>query len=325
MKHRIVAIPFVVFFLYGAAYAQGAVEPFDVGSCADIEAYMGMDYSNVSQSPKTSRHFLSKVCIANDKSWFDGPDRVEGFSATIDFGTEGGMYEVIDQANRSSMRSALTMGRLAEMVPFELGVEAFSIMSKLNATTTSPMPHADFIQGSGYGLDSDATSLAEMPNGRWITFLHAYQAFDLIAEIVNVSAASLGETAVVLQRNAGKADRLITPEWAEGFEWRDLQLGLTVTEGTLSASVSFDIANPKTPEARDPKSFDSASIRMTEIIGRGIESQNGGLIIGQGAGYMDARTDEGAQQTHLIWFSIVSFRIPDEIPDTMVNQFLSYF
>jgi hypothetical protein len=325
MNYYIIATSFVVHILCGNAYAQGTVEPFDVESCTELEAYVGMDYLNVSQSPKPSRHFLSTVCIAKDKSWFDGPDRVDGFSATIDFGAEGGMYEVIDQANRSSMRSALTMGSLAEMVPFELGVEAFSVGVKLNATTTGPMPDADLIQGYGYGLDSGVTPLAKMPDGRWVIFLHAYQASDLKSEIVNVSAASLGETAVVLHRNADEIDRLITPKWAEGFEWRGLQLDITVTEGAPSGSVAFDITNPKIPEARDPKGFDSASIRMTEFIGRGVESRNGGLIIGQGAGHMDARIDEGTQQTHLVWFSIVSFRIPDEIPDAMVNQFLSNF
>lgn len=295
-----------------------------VDHCAEARAYIGMNYSNARVSPRDTLRFLSSVCVARDGSWFVGPDTKTGFTETMAFPDAGGMYEVIDEANNSSGRSVLTIGPVSDVFPFDVGADILSYFVKLNATTSGPMPQAELISGQGHGIDSEFEQLSSLPAGRWLTHVYPIPAIQLTQASVDFGNAEMGQTPIILRvGNEAIPPLQISPPWAEKFKWQNLNMTMGIVDSAISASLSFDLINPKLDEARGQTEYDFATVEMTKIIGHAVKTPTGSVIVAQGAGRIVARTNEGSEHIYPAWFDIVSARVPDSLSDDALEALLA--
>ena len=295
-----------------------------VDSCDENRAYIGLNYANVSVSPRDTLRFLSTVCIARDGSWFVGPDTVTGFTQTMEFPGEGGMYEVIDEATDTPGRSILTVGTVSDLFPFDIGANIIFYNVILNATASGPMPQANLISGQGHGVDSELEQLSSLPDGRWLTYVYPARAVHYIQPSVDFGHGELGQRPIVL----GVGDEALPPvqtpsSTAENFKWHNVNMTIDIIDHTITASFSFDYKNPKLNEARGPIEYDLATIEMDQVIGQSVRTSTGGAIVAQGAGRIVARTNEGSEHVYPAWFDIVSVRVPDTFSDAALDAFLN--
>lgn len=234
------------------------------------------------------------------------------------------MYEIIDEASDAAGRSRLTIGPVSELFPFDVGANIFAYHVSLNATASGPMPLADFITGQGHGVDSNLEHLSSLPDGRWLTYIYPTHAVQLTQASVDFGHGEMGQTPIVYNVGDSASPPLqVSPPWAENLRWQNVNLEMGITNGAISAVLSFDYINPKLDAARGQTEYDFAAVEMTQIIGHAVKTATGGVIVAQGAGRIVARTDEGSEHIYPAWFDIVSARVPDTLSDEALQAILA--
>jgi len=282
----------------------------DVSSCDRMPGVYV--HETKTYSPEEVRLVMGTVCGAFDQGWFVGPVSAAAMKRVLPGeGGASGLYQAFEDGVAKDYRKMIGVGTVDEELPFEFQGEAYHVNIIDPAFMSGGKPAHS--QGNGFLYDGSLPTLSELRPGRWY-FSPAVHSLAPSHQAVTIRNGGFG--ALPMLAELGDDGFVVVTPTAN---MERVELSLELDGGNITGGYSFGQTNMLLKEVRDADDYDHASVEITDMIGRAVETENGGLVMAVGTGTVTLVGATGETSTEAASFYMTGARLPDDISQEQIN------